>query len=192
MSELFDFIKKQGVVRRKNIEKNQHPQLRKLYETGQVMRLSKGLYALPEFAIDEHFGLIQTIKIVPKGTICLLSALYFHNLTTQLPFKVWLAVPPNTSIPKDIPVHCVQFSGDALEAGREFHNLNGVSVPIYNPAKTVVDCFKHRNKIGLDVALEALKNCWSERRCTMRELREYAEICKVRTVMQPYLEFLAI
>ena len=166
--------------------------MRKLYEAGQVVRLSKGLYASPEFAIDEYFSLIQTSKTVPKGTVCLLSALHFHNLTTQLPFEVWLAVPPNTSTPKDIPVHCVQFSGDALEAGRELYVLNSVSVPIYNPAKTVVDCFKHRHKVGLDVALEALKNCWSKRRCTMRELHEYAEICKVKTVMQPYLEFLAI
>ncbi|WP_217884409.1 type IV toxin-antitoxin system AbiEi family antitoxin domain-containing protein [Thioflexithrix psekupsensis] len=192
MTELIDFIKQQGIFRRKSIKKNQHSQLRKLYETGQVMRLSKGLYASTEFTIDEHFSLIQTVKAVPKGTICLLSALHFHHLTTQLPFKVWLAVPPNTSIPKDIPIHYVQFSGQALETGREFHILNGVPVPIYNPAKTVADCFKHRNKIGLDIALEALKNCWSERRCTMQELYEYAEICKVKTVMQPYLEFLAI
>lgn len=191
MSELLNIIQQQGVIRRQNVDKSQHPALRRLYEQGRVVRLAKGLYALPEFETGQYFSLIQATKIEPKGTVCLLSALYFHGLTTQLPFEVWLAVPASKQGSNQVPLRLVQFSGKALDAGREFHTLHGVSVPIYNPAKTVADCFKYRNKIGLDVALEALKACWRERRCTLRELREYAEICGVRTVMRPYLEFLA-
>jgi predicted transcriptional regulator of viral defense system len=188
MTELLDIIQKQGVVRRCDVEKKQQAALQRLYRQGHVVRLDKGVYALP----DQYVSLIQAVKCVPESTVCLLSALHFHGLTTQLPFEVWLAVPPKTPKPDSPPLRFITFSGKALDAGCELHTLHGVSVPIYNPAKTVADCFKHRNKIGLDVALEALKICWHERRCTLRELREYAEICGVRTVMQPYLEFLAV
>jgi len=186
--QILELIQQKGMVRRKDLTEKQRLSLDKLYKQGYVLRIDRGVYA----AFDQYSSLIQATQVVPEGTICLLSALHFHELTTQLPSETWLAIPPNTSRSKKLPLRFVQFSGETLEAGRDFHNLHGFTVPIYKPAKTVADCFKHRSKIGLDVALEALKACWQERRCTMRELYEYAEICQVKTVMQPYLEFLTV
>jgi predicted transcriptional regulator of viral defense system len=122
--------------------------------------------------------------------VCLLSALQFHDLTTQAPFQVWLAIDRKAWLPKEprLPIRIVRFSGPALEKGIEEHIIEGVSVKVYNPAKTVADCFKYRNKIGLDVALEALRDCRRERKCTNYDLWEYAKICRVANVMKPYLE----
>ena len=126
--------------------------------------------------------------------ICLTSALAFHNLTTQLPFEIWIAIDPKNRLPKAgaIPLRVVRFSGPALTSGVEQHDVDGVSVPIYAPAKTVADCFKYRNKIGLDVAIEALQDCRRQGRCTMDDLIRYGEICRVGRVMRPYLESLSI
>jgi predicted transcriptional regulator of viral defense system len=129
---------------------------------------------------------------VPRGVVCLLSALLFHRLTTQLPSDVWLALPPKARRPKAAPVslRLVHVSGKALTAGVEEHEIEKVRVKIYSPAKTVADCFKFRNKVGQDVALEALRECWRERKATMDELWRYAKICRVANVMRPYLESL--
>ncbi|MCP4701631.1 MAG: transcriptional regulator [Gammaproteobacteria bacterium] len=193
MNNLLSLIQDQGIVRRRDMDKAEQAALRRLYEKGRVIRIGKGLYARPDFEIDEHFSLVKAVKTIPDATVCLLSALHFHSLTTQLPFEIWLAAASGSHKhkPAGMPVRIIGVSGNALKAGRKIYKLHGVSVPVYNPAKTVADCFKHRNKIGLDIALEALKASWDERRCTLRELREYSEICGVRTVMQPYLEFLA-
>jgi predicted transcriptional regulator of viral defense system len=126
---------------------------------------------------------------VPHGTVCLLSALRFHELTTQAPFEVWLAINGKARTPQEdiLPLRIVYMSGQALSAGVEEHQIEGVPVRVYNPAKTVADCFKYRNKIGLDVALEALRDCWRKRRSTADELWHYAKICRVSNVMRPYL-----
>lgn len=122
----------------------------------------------------------------------MLSALRFHNLTTQSPFEVWMAVDRKARRPRSDspPLRIVRFSGEALKVGVEEHRIEGVTVSVYCPAKTVADCFKYRNKIGLDVALESLRDCWRERRCTMSDLWCYAKICRVANVMRPYLESL--
>ena len=122
--------------------------------------------------------------------VCLLSALQFHELTTQAPFEVWLAIGEKARLPKvDYPpLRVVRFSGAALEDGIEEDRIEGVMVKVYAPAKTVADCFKYRNKIGLDVALEALRDCWAKRRATMDELWQAAKTCRVANVMRPYLE----
>jgi predicted transcriptional regulator of viral defense system len=121
-----------------------------------------------------------------------MSALSFHNLTTQIPHEIWLAIGRKARIPKPngVPIRVVRFSGDALTSGIEEHTIEGIAVRVYNPAKTVADCFKYRNKIGLDVAIEALRDCWQQRRATMNELWRNAKVCRVANVMRPYLESL--
>jgi predicted transcriptional regulator of viral defense system len=124
--------------------------------------------------------------------VCLLSALRFHGLTTQAPFEVWLALDRKARAPRggSPSLRIVRMSGRALTTGVAEHRVEGVPVRVFNPAKTVADCFKYRNKIGLDVALEALRDAWRQRRVTMDELWRYAQVCRVSTVMRPYLESL--
>jgi predicted transcriptional regulator of viral defense system len=140
----------------------------------------------------EHYSLAEAAKKVPKGVICLLSALNFHNLTTEIPFEVWMTIDVKAWMPKSdaIPLRIVRFSKEALTAGIEEHIVEGVKVRIYNPAKTVADCFKFRNKIGLDTALESLRECWRQKRCTIDQIWKYAGICRVANVMRPYLDSL--
>lgn len=166
--------------------------LHRLHQRGVLERIARGLYALPGAEVTEHHSLAEVSKLVPRGVVCLLSALRFHGLTTQLSAEVWIAVDRKSRRPKDryLPLRVVWFSGESLHAGVEEHRIDGVPVKIYGPAKTVADCFKYRKKIGLDVALEALRECWRERRCTMDDLWRYAKICRVETVMRPYLESL--
>lgn len=166
--------------------------LTRLTQAGLLERTGRGLYVLPDAELTEHHSLAEAAKRVPAGVVCLLSALRFHDLTTQAPFEAWLALPPTARHPRPSspPLRIVRFSGPALTKGVEEHLIEGVRVRVYNPAKTVADCFKYRNKIGLDVALEALRETWRERRATMDELWRYAEVCRVATVMRPYLESL--
>jgi predicted transcriptional regulator of viral defense system len=130
---------------------------------------------------------------VPKGIICLLSALRFHTLTTQAPFEVWLAIENKAVAPKlnYPPLRIVRFSGTAFTDGVETHVVDGVTIRVTSVAKTVADCFKYRNKIGLDVALEALREAWHEKRMSSDEIWHYAKVCRVANVMRPYLESLA-
>ena len=129
----------------------------------------------------------------PQAVFCLLTALQFHGLTTQLPRQVWIAMPRGSHSPRiDYPpIRMVQMAGRAHLSGVEEHLCNEVKVRIYSPAKTVVDCFKHRNKIGLDVALEALKDAWRTRKASADDLWRYAQDCRVATVMRPYMEAVA-
>lgn len=115
-----------------------------------------------------------------------------YDLTTQSPFEIWMAIDGKARSPKEdiIPLGIVRFSGKALTAGVETHSMEGVKVKVYNPAKTVADCFKYRNKIGLDVAIEALRDCWRKKRATTDQLWHYAKVCRVARVMRPYLESL--
>jgi predicted transcriptional regulator of viral defense system len=161
-----------------------------LHQKGFLSRVGHGLYVLEDADLTEKHTIAEVCKRVPRGVVCLLSALQFHDLTTQAPFQVWLAIDRKAWLPKEprLPIRIVRFSGPALEKGIEEHIIEGVPVKIYNPAKTVADCFKYRNKIGLDVALEALRDCRRERKCTNYDLWEYAKICRVANVMKPYLE----
>lgn len=154
------------------------------------MRTNRGVYQTPVGSDTALLTLAQASKAVPKGVVCLLSALRFHEIGTQLPHQVWLALDrraakPRVSIPK---IHFVRFSGMALEEGIQDHVIAGVTVRIYCPAKTVADCFKYRHKIGLDVALEALRESIRTRKVTADALWQYAKICRVAKVMQPYME----
>jgi predicted transcriptional regulator of viral defense system len=163
-----------------------------LARRGLLQQRGRGLYALADHEYTEHHSLAEVAKRVPHGTVCLLSALRAHELTTQAPHEVWIAIDRKARLPKSgaAKLRVVRFSGKALTEGVERRVIEGVTVPLYNVSKTVADCFKYRNKIGLDVALEALREAWRGRRCTSRELWKYAEICRVANVMRPYLESL--
>lgn len=159
---------------------------------GQLERVSRGLYGLPGREVSAHGSLAEVARRVPKGVVCLLSALRLHGLTTQAPFEVWLAIENKSLAPKlDYPpLRIVRFSGIALTEGVEEHVVDGVTVRVTGVAKTVADCFKYRNKIGLDVAMEALREAWHEKRMTSDDIWRYAKICRVANVMRPYLESL--
>lgn len=164
-----------------------------LYKEGKLQRSARGVYYLTGAELTEHHHLVEAALRVPRGGVCLLSALRFHNLTTQSPFEVWMALDRKAHLPTPggLPLRFVRFSGAALSAGVEEHLLEGVMVKVYSPAKTVADCFKYRNKIGLDVALEALRELLHTQRTSIDEVWRYARICRVANVMRPYLEALA-
>ena len=195
-NKVLDLVRKVGVLRPRDLDPYNIPRtyLSRLCAAGKLQRIGRGLYVLPGSGATEHHSMAEACKRVPKGVVCLLSALSFHELTTQAPFEVWLAIGEKAWRPRLAypPLRIVHFSKAALNAGVEEHQIEGVNVQVYCPAKTVADCFKYRNKIGLDVAMEALRECWQSRRCTMDELWRYADICRVRNVMRPYLESLAV
>jgi predicted transcriptional regulator of viral defense system len=189
---ILEIAEQEGVLRPRDLDAHGIPRiyLGRLCERGLLDRVGRGLYVLPDADVSEHHTLAEAGKRVPHGVVCLLSALRFHGLTTQSPSEVWLAIGnkawrPQVDYP---PLRFVRFSERTLEAGVEEHSIEGVLVRVYNPAKTVADCFKYRNKIGLDVALEALRDCRRQRRCTNDELWRYAKICRVANAMRPYME----
>ena len=190
--EILDLVRRLGVLRPRDLELREIPReyLIRLHRQGRLERRGRGLYVLPGHALTANHDLAQVCKRVPRGVVCLLSALRFHGLTTQGPPEVWLALPEKARRPRldSPPLRIARFSGRALTAGVEHHVIEGVRVPIYSPAKTVADCFKYRNKIGLDVAIEALKDYLAKHRGQVGELWRFAQICRVARVIQPYLE----
>lgn len=166
--------------------------LSRLVAVGKLQRVARGVYGLPQRSISAHCSLAEVAIRVPRGVVCLLSALRLHEIGTQAPFEVWLAIPQTMPAPRleQPALRVVRMSGAALSEGIEHVEVDGVSVPVFNPAKTVADCFKYRNKIGLDVALEALGEASRARRLTMDDLWHYATIDRVHNVMRPYLEAL--
>ena len=167
-----------------------HEYLRQMCARGELVRVGRGLYSLPGADVTIHHGLVQAAKAVPKGVICLLSALRFHEIGTQAPHEVWIALDRRHSYPRarHPKMRIVRFSGKALTKGVDEHTIEGVQVRIYDSAKTVADCFKYRNKIALDVALEALREVLRGRKCSIDELWKYAKICRVTKIMRPYME----
>jgi len=192
---LLDLVRTQGLVRPNDLAPLGIPRvaLTRAVRRGQLERVGRGLYGLMARPVSAHGTLAEVALRVPKGVICLLSALRFHGLTTQAPFEVWLAIDNKAAIPKmDYPpLRINRFSGAALTGGIEEHVVDGVTVRVTSVAKTVADCFKYRNKIGLDVALEALREAWKNKRITSDEIWLYAKIDRVANVMRPYLESLA-
>lgn len=164
--------------------------LSRLSAAGQLEKVGRGLYRLPSAEISEHESLVHIAKRVPQAVFCLLTALQFHELTTQLPRQIWIAMPRGSHTPKiDYPpVRMIQFTGEAYSEGIEIVERDNTKLRVYSVAKTLVDCFKHRNKIGLDVALEALKDAHAKNKLNMDELWHYAKISRVANVMRPYLE----
>jgi len=193
--KILDLAAERGLIRPRDLTERGLPTvaLTRLIRQGRLQRVGRGLYSLPDRPVSEHNALAEVARKHPQAIVCLLSALRFHDLTTQSPFEVWLAIPNKARAPKmDYPpLRVVRFSGAALTHGIEVHVIDGVPVRVTSVARTVADCFKFRNKIGLDVALEALQEAWRTRRINMDELWRYATVCRVANVIRPYMESLS-
>ncbi len=190
--QVLKLIRKEGVLRPRDLDEYgiAREYLICLHEKGLIERTGRGLYVLADTEPTEKQNLVEACKRVPHGVICLLSALQFHELTTQNPFEIWIAVGNRWQPKVDLPLRVVRFTGKALQTGIEEHKIDGGTIRVYSPPKTVADCFKYRNKIGLDVALEALRECWKKRRVTMDEFWDMARACRMTNVIRPYLESL--
>ena len=189
--QVLAIARKAGIIQARDLEKKgiARNYLYSLHKDGLLIKVGRGLYMLPD-GIDEQINLIEVAKRVPNSVVCLISALSFYRLTTQLPNEVWLALPrgawrPRIEYPK---LNLTFVSEPAWSSSVLVNNINGVRVRIYSPAKTVADCFKFRSKVGLDVAIEALRAVWRARQATMEELVEAAKIDRVFRIMRPYLE----
>ncbi len=187
-----DLLKSRGMLRLRDfIAADIEPEtLARLVRDEQVIRPARGLYQLPDTQIDAAYMFAEAAVLVPKGIVCLISALQFHELTLQMPSSVWMAIErsawrPTISYP---PIRFVRFSGWAMTEGVETYPIQSRKVPITNPARTIVDCFRYRNKIGLDIAMEGLREGIRQRKCTADQLWQYAKKARVWTVMRPYVE----
>jgi predicted transcriptional regulator of viral defense system len=194
IARLLKLIKRKRIIRVRELSATGIPSnyLARLVKSGQLQKLARGIYAAETLRTSEYISLLEVSQKVPKAVICLLSALKFYEIGTQVPHEVWIAIDIKAWTPRIdyLAVRIVRFSGKALNFGIEKKLINGLEIRIYSPAKTVADCFKFRNKIGVDVALEALRDCYRQKRASMDELWEAAKICRVDNVMRPYLESL--
>lgn len=199
---ILDLARSRGLIRPVDLAAHGLPRvsLTRLVRQGRLARVGRGLYALPDREVSEHTALAEVARMYPRAVVCLLSALRFHDIGTQAPFEVWLAIPNKARSPRlddphrSWPLRTVRFSKVGLTEGAEEYLIDGVPVRITGVARTVADCFKYRNKIGLDVALEALKDALGKtgqtRRATVDDLWRYAGLGRVSNVMRPYLDAL--
>ena len=191
---LVDLVRRRHIVRARDLERARIPRnyLTRLVERGQLQKLERGLYTAESLPASEHVSVLEVSRRVPKGVICLLSALAFHEIGTQVPSEVWIAIDVKAWAPRitSPAVRIIRFSGKALQYDIQQRQIAGGKIRVYSPAKTVADCFKFRNKIGTEVALEALRDCYRQKKATMDDLFEAAKVCRVANVMRPYLESL--
>ena len=194
LQKAVDTVKEFGVFRARDFVAAGFPReyLHRLVRRDQVLRLGRGLYVPATFDGDQNLMLVQAAQKIPRGVVCLFSALQFHRIGTQSPHQVWLAVPRDANFPRagSLPLRFCKFSTASHAFGVEEHRLSGGSIRVFSPAKTVADCFKYRNKIGLDVALEALREFLSGGWGSIAELQRYAATCRVANVIRPYLQAL--
>lgn len=194
-SRALDLLKARGMLRLKDfVAEGIGPEtLARLVREAVVVRPARGLYQLRDARVDAAHTLAEAAVLVPKGVVCLTSALQFHELTLQMPSAVWMAIDRTAWRPKiDYPrIRFVRFTGPALTEGVVRHRIEGVEVPITEPVRTIVDCFRYRAKVGLDVAMEGLREGLRRRRCTPDELWRYARKARVWPVMRPYVEAMA-
>ena len=192
---LLSLARTRGVLRSKDLAPLGIPRqtLARLHRRGALDRVGRGLYVLAGADVTEHHTLVEAARRVPHGVVCLLSALRFHELTTQDPFDVWLAIEGKARRPEPeaIPLRIVYMSGEAFTEGVETHRLEGVDVRVFGAAKTVADGFKYRSRVGLDVAIEALKDYRRSPAFDADALWHFAQVCRVSTVIRPYLEAVA-
>jgi predicted transcriptional regulator of viral defense system len=195
METTLKLLREQGTLRPRDLARRTIPPdyLDRLFRRGLVDRVARGLYAWPDAEVSEHHSLAEVARLVPQGVVCLLSALQFHGLTTQSPHEVWLTLPNKAWAPrvKHPRLRIVRSTGAGLTEMVEEHPIEGVIIKVYSPAKTVADCFKYRSKIGLDVALEAVRDSLRRRKATMDALWAAARVCRMENVMRPYLESFA-
>ena len=191
---VYRLIEKRKIVRTGELSKAgvHRETIRRMVEAGDIIKIARGLYSSPDYQPTENYSLIEAQKLVAKGVVCLLSALSYHNIGTQNSSEVWMAIPRKTRAPKidNSPVKIVKFSGEGYRNGIETHIIENNEIKIYNIPKTIADCFKYRNKLGIDVAIEALKDVILNKRTTVDELLKYSEICRVRKIITPYMESL--
>lgn len=189
---VLELTRQRGLLRSRDLQTVNAPRviLTRMTASGQLEKVGRGLYRLPQTQMSADESLNAIAIKVPQAVFCLLTALQFHGLTTQLPRQVWLAMPRGSHAPRiDYPpIRMVQYSGQSYSQGIEVFEREQVLLRVYSVAKTVIDCFKHRSAIGLDVALEALKEARAGQRASADELWRFAKICRVANVMRPYLE----
>jgi predicted transcriptional regulator of viral defense system len=192
--KIMQYVGRHGMVRPRDIEAIGLPReyLVRLHQQGKLNRSGRGIYTLPDAAVTERHSYAEVAKRVPEAVICLLSALTFHQITTQSPASVWIALGKGARTPAltSPSLRIVRLSGPSLTEGIEDHRVEGVPIRVYSAAKTVADCFKFRNKIGIDVAIEALKDSLRQRKANINEIYRYAKICRVSNVIRPYMEAL--
>jgi len=185
-------LRRSGIARTRDLERVgvTRTQLRRLVDRDLIKRVGRGLYSLPETPPTEYHDLAEAARRVPGGVVCLLSALRFHELTNQNPFEVWIAIERKAWRPKvqSPPMRFVYLSGPVLQEGVETHDISGVKVRVFSAAKTVADCFKFRNKIGIDVAVEALADYRRRFPSRLEAVWRFAQVDRVSRVIQPYLE----
>jgi len=167
--------------------------LMRLVRAGRLKQIARGVYALPDKRLSRQHSLAQVAARSSHGVLCLLTALHFHKITRRPPDAVWLAIPNKARAPKDDhpPLCVVRFSGASLTEGVESYVIDGVAIRVYSVAKTVADCFKFRHKVGLEVAIDALRKYCHDGHASREELWHYAQVCRVTEVMRPYLEHAA-
>jgi predicted transcriptional regulator of viral defense system len=192
LQKIMQYVGQHGIVRPRDIEAIGLPReyLVRLHRQGKLNRSGRGIYTLPDAKVTERHSYAEVAKRVPDATICLLSALVFHEITTQSPASVWIALSKGARTPvlASPSLRIVRLSGPSLTEGIENHQVEGVPVRVYSAAKTVADCFKFRNKIGLDVAIEALKDSLRQKKANVNEIYRYAKVCRVSNVIRPYME----
>jgi predicted transcriptional regulator of viral defense system len=188
------YVRQHGIVRPRDIEAIGIPReyLLRLHGQGKLNRTSRGIYTLPNAAVTERHSYAEVAKRVPEAVLCLLSALAFHEITTQSPASVWIALGKGARKPAIVSpsLRVIRLTEPSLSEGIERQSVEGVTVQVYSAAKTVADCFKFRNKIGLDIAIEALKDCLRQKKATVNEIYRYAKTCRVSNVIRPYMEAL--
>ena len=193
--KLVELVKRQHVIRPKDLQRVRIPRnyLTRLVRRGLLQKLERGIYTAESLPASEHISLLEVSRKVPKGAICLLSALSFHEIGTQVPNEVWIAIDVKAWTPRitSPAVRIIRFSGDALHFGVQEKQVTGGEIHVFSPAKTVADCFKYRNKIGIDLAIEALRDALRHRKATLNEIHRFAKVCRVERVMRPYLESVA-
>ena len=186
------FLREHGIARSRDIRALGVPPstLMRMVENGDVVQLARGLYQLPDTDFDAAHSLAEVARLVPKGVICLISALVYHGLTLQMPSRVWLALPQGTWRPQFAypPLKTVHMARAAISAGVEHHEIEGVLVPIFSPAKTVADCFKFRSLVGVDVAIEGMRMALRKRKAKPQEILDHASELRVAKIVRPYLE----
>lgn len=186
---------KNGIVRARDLGLKGIPRiaLTRAVSSRELKRVGRGIYSSTKSHASENTFLAELAIKSPQGVVCLLSALRFHEITTQAPFEIWWAIPNKARAPRMQfpPIRIVRMSQGSLAAGIEAHRIDGATVHVFNVPKTVADCFKYRGKIGLDVALEALREAMGSRRASADDIWRYAKICRVANVMRPYMESIA-
>ncbi|NOZ55521.1 MAG: transcriptional regulator [Calditrichaeota bacterium] len=192
--QLIRYVREHGLVRPRELAAIDIPRsvLKRLVDRGRLVRRMRGIYSVPDYDPTENTDLASVASRAPKAIICLLSALRFHELTTQNPFQVWIMIDRAGHRPviDHPPIRVVYASGRALTEGVGGYTVEGIDLRVTSPGKTVTDCFRYRRLVGTDVAIEALRDCWRQRKATMDEFYHYAKIDRVASFMRPYMESL--